>query len=209
MGDLHICGSTETGLASVKGAPPRCNDLSERGGNSVVFSKDTECREIITSAVCGKANKYSQSTYVIRSAHQPTTIGGCWVMNHTYEGALVGDVVEVHGRFDVSVWYSYDGNSETAVAKETLSYVQEIMPENVDPYCFRDDLEVVVKVNSQPNCLDASIAEEGNEISVRVEMDLLVELVGKTKLFVLTCQPDDKKDAFDEESSLLDGESDR
>ncbi len=175
----------------------------------MVFSKDTECREIITSAVCGKANKYSQSTYVIRPAHQPSTIGGCWVMNHTYEGALVGDVVEVHGRLDINVWYSYEGNSETAVAKETVSYVQEITLENVDPYCFRDDLEVVVKVNSEPNCLDASIVEDSHEVSVKVEMELVVELVGKTKLFVLTCHPGDKKDAFDEDSSLLDGDSDQ
>ena len=46
--------------------------------------KDYRAREIITSAVCGKGSKYSQNTYTIRPANRPTTIGGCWVMNHSY-----------------------------------------------------------------------------------------------------------------------------
>src|SRR5690349_3021743 len=83
-------------------------------------------REIITSAVCGKGSKYSQTTYTIHPNNRPTTIGGCWVMNHCYEAQLAGDMVEVHGNFDVNVWYSYNHNSETAVAKETVSYTEHI-----------------------------------------------------------------------------------
>ena len=173
-----------------------------------VFAKNTEAREIITNAVCGKGHKYSQSTYTLRTANRPTTIGGCWVMNHTCEGTLVGDVVEVHGRFDVNVWYSYNGNSETAVAKDTVSYVEEIPVVDMDPNCFRSDLEVNVKVLQQPNCLDAAVVDGGSEISVRVEMNHAAEIIGRTKVWVMTISPSvGKKDTFEEESSFVVEES--
>jgi spore coat protein E len=167
-----------------------------------VYAHDTETREIITNAVCGKGHKYSQSTYTIRTANKPTTIGGCWVMNHTCEGLLAGDVVEVHGRFDVNVWYSYNGNSETAVAKDTVSYVEQIPVLDLDPNCIQTDLAVSVKVLQQPNCLDATVTGDA-EIAVRVEMNHAVEVVGKTKLLVLTVPPvAAKKDVFEDESSF-------
>jgi len=172
-----------------------------------MLSKTGDYREIITSAVCGKGSKYAQSTYTIRTANRPTTIGGCWVMNHTCEGLLVGDVVEIHGRFDVNVWYSYNGNSETAVAKDTVSYAEQITLADLDPNCFQEDLEVAVKVVQQPNCLDATVVDAGAEILVRVELDLVVEVVGRTKICVVTCVPDVKKDGFEDESSFLDVES--
>lgn len=172
----------------------------------MVFSKEN-CREIITNAVCGKGNKYTQSTYTIRPANRPTTIGGCWVMNHSCEGTLVGDVVEIHGRFDLNVWYSYNVNSETAVAKDTVSYVEQIPLHDLDPNCFTDDLEVSVQTIQQPNCLDATVVDGGSEILVRVEMDLGAEVVGRTKVWVVTCTPSNKKDDYEGESSYIEVES--
>lgn len=166
-----------------------------------MLSKENDCREIITSAVCGKGTKYSQSTYTIRPANRPTTIGGCWVMNHSCEGSLVGDVVEVHGRFDINVWYSYNRNSETAVAKDTVSYVEQIPLHDLDPHCFRESLEVAVKATQQPNCLDATIVDGGAEILVRVEMNLATEVIGPTRLWVETCAPIGKKDPFEDDDS--------
>ncbi len=174
----------------------------------MVLSKDTECREIITNAVCGKGSKYVSSTYTIRPESRPTTIGGCWVMNHSFEGTLIGDVVEIHGRVDINVWYSYNGNSETAVAKDTVSYVEHVPLHDVDPNCFHDDLEVAIKAIQQPNCLDATIVSDGSEIAVRVEMNLGVEVIGRTKIWVVTCSPEDKKDEFDSNSNYEDVESD-
>ena len=169
----------------------------------MVYAKDSDAREIITSAVCGKGHRYSQSTYTIRTANKPTTIGGCWVMNHTCEGALAGEAVEVRGRFDINVWYSYNDNSETAVAKDTVSYVEQIPLQDMDPNCSKADLEVSVKVLQQPNCLDASIAADA-EIAVRVEMNHAVEAVGRTKVWVVTVAPSaGKKDAFEDESSFV------
>lgn len=171
--------------------------------------KDYRAREIITSAVCGKGSKYSQTTYTIRPANRPTTIGGCWVMNHSYEAELVGDAVEVRGRFDVNVWYSYQGNSETAIAKDTVSY-QEVVPlRDLDPHCSRDEVQTYVKALQQPNCLDATVVDGGSEILVRVEKELAVEIVGKTKVWVLTIDaPVYKDDEEDIEEEIFEEDED-
>lgn len=168
--------------------------------------RDLRYREIITHAVCGKGSKYSQSTYTITPANRPTTIGGCWVMNHSYDAELVGDMVEVHGRFDINVWYSYNGNSETAVAKDTVTYVEQIPLRELDPLCSREGMEVSIKVLQQPNCLDATVVNNGREISVRVEKDLSVEVVGRTKVFVLCGEPQHLKEEEIFEEELFDDE---
>ena len=77
-------------------------------------------------------------------------------------------MVEVHGRFDVNVWYSYHGNSETTVAKDTVTYSEAIPLRELDPNCTREGLQVGVRVLQQPNCLDAIVVDNGNEILVRV-----------------------------------------
>lgn len=172
----------------------------------MALSKDTLGREIITDAVCGKGRKHFAQSYAIRPANRPTTIGGCWVMNHTCEGELDGDAIAVRGRFDANVWYSYDGNSETAVAKDTMSYSEQIPLLDLDPECDRADVRVVIKVLQSPTCVDARIGEDGTEIEVKVQMELAAEIVGKTKLYVLTMGLSQKKD-FDEESSFVEEES--
>jgi len=170
----------------------------------VLSNKDLNYREIVASAVCGRGSKYSQTTYTLRPSNRPSTIGGCWVMNHTCEAELVGDYVEVHGRFDVNVWYSYDGNSETAVAKDIVSYVEQIALRDLDTECLRDTRQVEVRILQNPNCLDATVTGNGSEILVRVEKELGIEVVGQTKLCVVTCELVDKKEEeFLDDESLL------
>ncbi|GMA48899.1 spore coat protein E [Alicyclobacillus contaminans] len=171
----------------------------------VLSNKDLNYREIMAHAVCGRGSKYSQTTYTIRPANRPTTIGGCWVMNHSYEAELVGDYVEVRGRFDVNVWYSYNGNSETAVAKDTVSYVEQIALRDLDLSADRETREVEVRVLQNPNCLDAAVTGNGSEILVRVEKELGVEVIGRTKLCIVTCEAVEKKDDdfMEEEEDLL------
>lgn len=171
----------------------------------VLSSKDLNYREIIASAICGRGSKYSQTTYTLRPANRPTTIGGCWVMNHSCEAELVGDYVEVRGRCDVNVWYSYNGNSETAVAKDTVSYVEQIALRELDTEAERDSRKVQVKVLQNPNCLDATVTGNGSEILVRVEKELGVEVIGQTQLCVVTYDLAEKKDEdfMEEEEDLM------
>lgn len=172
------------------------------------FDKAVRSREIYTQAVCGKGSKYSQTTYTIRPANRPSTIGGCWVMNHSCDAELVGDFVEVHGRFDVNVWYSYNGNTETGVAKDTVSYIQQIPLRELDPLATRDGMQVSVKVLQQPNCLDATIVDGGSEILVRVEKELSVEVMGKTKVYVLVSDPPSEKDDEPMEEDIFEDDED-
>lgn len=171
----------------------------------VLSSKDLNYREIVANAVCGRGSKYSQTTYTIRPANRPSTIGGCWVMNHTCDAELVGDYVEVRGRCDINVWYSYNGNSETGVAKDTVSYVEQIALRDLDTKSSPEGKEVEVHVLQSPNCLDATVTGNGSEILVRVEKELGVEVLGQTKLCVVTCDITEKKeeDYMDDEDSLF------
>ena len=39
-------------------------------------------KEIVTKAVVGKGKKYYKNSYTIETEHTPTTVLGCWVINH-------------------------------------------------------------------------------------------------------------------------------
>ncbi len=45
-------------------------------------------KEIVTKAVIGKGKKYFKDNYTINTENTPTTILGCWVINHLL---VVGD----------------------------------------------------------------------------------------------------------------------
>ena len=173
-----------------------------------MIAKDSICREIITHAICGKGTKHSTESFTIRPENPPTTIGGCWVMNHHCQGTLVGDSVEVHGNFDLNLWYSYNANSETTVAKDSVEYTLVVPLSDMDPNGTFDESSVEVRMVQDPNCLDAALTELGNEVVVIIEMGHQAELIGRTKLWVLTCDPDQKKESFSDFSeSYMDEES--
>jgi hypothetical protein len=47
-----------------------------------------EYREIITKAVVAKGRKFTQSNHTISPAHSPTSILGCWIINHKYNASF-------------------------------------------------------------------------------------------------------------------------
>ncbi|WP_335871395.1 outer spore coat protein CotE [Bacillus sp. 2205SS5-2] len=151
-----------------------------------------EFREIITKAVVAKGRKFTQSHHTISPPHHPSSILGCWIINHEYEARKVGKKVEVCGSYDINVWYSYNDNSKTAVVTETVEYTDVIKLKYRDPDCL-DDKEVVATVLQQPNCVEAVISPNGNKIIVHVEREFLVEVIGETKICVHV-NPDECKD---------------
>lgn len=144
-----------------------------------------EYREIITKAVVAKGRKFTQSNHTISPAHHPTSILGCWIINHTYEAKKVGKTVEIHGRFDVNVWYSFNDNTKTEVVTERVSYTDVIKLKYRDHDCV-DDQDVIARVIQQPNCVEAVISPNGNKIIVHVEREFVVEVIGETKIIVKT-----------------------
>lgn len=165
--------------------------------------KDIQCREIITKAVCGKGRKFSQATHTVSPSHSPTSILGCWIINHSYESTKVGESVEISGMYDINVWYSYNDNTKTEVATETVSYVDHVPLTIIDKNILDSGLEVHAKPSQQPTASEATISNSGNAVLIQVEREFVVEIIGETKVCVLVCTNgcddfDDKDFSFDE-----------
>lgn len=58
-------------------------------------------REIVTKAVVGKGKKTFTTTKTVTPECQPTTILGCWVINHTFRGYRSGNKINTEGSYDV------------------------------------------------------------------------------------------------------------
>lgn len=165
--------------------------------------KDAQCREIITKAVCGKGRRFTQATHTVTPSHSPTSILGCWIINHTYSSEKVGDMVEVSGSCDINVWYSHSNNTKTEVATETISYCDNIPLTFEDKNYLDSGLEVFCKATQQPTAVEATISNSGNSVLVQVERDFHVEIIGETKVCVMVCphgcDDDDKDFDYDDE----------
>ncbi len=135
-------------------------------------------KEIVTKAVVGKGKKLFTTIDSVDASSTPTTILGCWVINHQFQGSKQGDKITLTGNYDVNIWYSYDNDTKTDVIKKTNSY-QEIV--NVR---LREDVqgqeEVIVRSLKQPNCTKIDI--QNGKITYTIEKELGIELVGDTKV---------------------------
>ena len=79
-------------------------------------------REIVTKTVIGKGKKTFIDTGHIKTSNPPSTILGCWIINHNFNGIKENDKVKINGTYDLNIWYSFDNNSKTDVIKEKVSY---------------------------------------------------------------------------------------
>jgi len=140
-------------------------------------------KEIVTKAVIGKGKKSFKNNYIINVEDKPTTVLGCWVINHKFKGYKAGDKIGVDGSFDVNIWYSYDLDSKTLVAKETIEYNDLFNVKVKETADLSNDTDILVKSLSQPTCSGVNILEDGS-ISFDIDKELGVEIVGETKVKV-------------------------
>src|SRR5699024_6447895 len=174
---------------------------------------DQEYREIITKAVCGKGRKFTKENHSGCPSHRPSSILGCWVINHLYNAKKTSkDTVEGKGSYDINIWYSYNDNTKTDVVNERVYYCDRIPLSIKDENCINDDLDVIAKVIKQPNYLECNIAKKGNKIIAEIEREYSVKIIGETKVYVKVSkeniQHDDEWDfeLTDEELSDVDPE---
>jgi spore coat protein E len=171
-----------------------------------ITDRDLKCREIICKAVCGKGRKFSQVTHTVTPPYSPSSILGAWVINHEYEAVKSADGVEVVGTYDINIWYSYDNNKKTDVAKETVSYVEVVPLSYLDPKHRSATQEVTAQATQEPNCVEASVSSTGDNVIIRVEREFQVEMIAETKVCVVVnpggCDDFDDKgfDFADDES---------
>ena len=52
-------------------------------------------REIVTKAVIGKGKKKFSDTISLSTDNTPTTVLGCWIINHNFGGSLSGNIVMI------------------------------------------------------------------------------------------------------------------
>ena len=167
--------------------------------------KQLSCREIITKAVCGKGRKFSTVSHTVTPPHHPSSILGAWVINHQYEAVRSGDGIEVIGTYDINIWYSYNRNSESDVAKETVSYVDSVPLSYLDPRHRASTEEVSAEATQEPNCVEANITSGGTGVLVRVEREFAVEMIAETKVCVAVCKGGCDDDGKDYEYGIADG----
>jgi spore coat protein E len=170
------------------------------------IDKDLQTREIYTKAVCGKGRKFSQVTNTVTPPHAPTSILGAWIINNQYEAVKSGDNVEVVGTYDINIWYSYNKNTKTDVAKETISYVEVVGLSYMDKRHKPITAEVSAVATQEPNCVEASVSSHGDSVIIRVEREFKVEMIAETKVWVVVSTGggndfDDKQVEFDDAGS--------
>ncbi|GAA0611907.1 outer spore coat protein CotE [Virgibacillus siamensis] len=160
---------------------------------------DQEYREIITKAVCGKGRKFTEAEHAVSPSHRPSSILGCWVINHLYNAKKKSeDTVEVNGSYDINIWYSYNDNTKTEVVTERVTYCDYIPLSVKDDHCFSDDYDVIAKVIQQPNCLECEIDSHGNKVEVEIEREFVVEIIGETKVYAKVNPKGIRSDHHDE-----------
>lgn len=154
-------------------------------------------REIITKAVIGKGKKYFKNVYNLKTEALPSTVLGCWVINHKFRGYQTGDKIMVDGSFDVNIWYSYDGDSKTGVVSKKIDYSETVSVKTKEETDLTIDIEIIVRTLKQPNCLRVEI--KNGEIEFEIEKELGIELVGDTKIKIVVEEDEEPWDVIEDE----------
>ena len=136
-------------------------------------------KEIVTKAVVGKGKKYYKNTYTINTDNEPTTVLGCWVINHKFKGTEVNGKIVITGSFDVNIWYSYDNDTKTTVITKTIDYNETVTVKQKDN-TDSGNKDIIVRSLKQPNCVNAK--EKGKTITLEIEKELGIEIVGDAKM---------------------------
>ena len=154
----------------------------------------TNYKEIVTKAVIAKGKKSFTNDYSITLDNAPSTILGCWVINHNFSGNKSGNDIIINGSYDVNIWYSYDNDTKTDVVRNTNTY-HEIIHMRSNENLEGED--IIVRSLKQPNCIKADIVD--NTIRYVVEKELGVELVGDIKVKIEANLEEDPWDEIVEE----------
>lgn len=155
-------------------------------------------KEIVTKAIIGKGKKSFKNNYIITPTDVPTTVLGCWVINHKFKGYKSGEKIGVDGSYDVNIWYSYDNDSKTTVVSKKIEYNDLFnvkLRENAD---LNGDTDIIVRTLNQPNCTGVKIEDNG-DISFDIDKELGVEIVGETKVKIAIEEDEEPWDDIDDD----------
>ena len=151
-------------------------------------------KEIVTKAVIGKGKKKYHNKYQITTEQVPTTILGCWIINHNFSAKESAGKILINGSFDVNIWYSYDSDTKTTVITKKVMYTEE-EKFNVESQNIVNK-DIIVRSLKQPTCISAK--EEGNTINIEIEKELGLEIIGDTKVKISSVDEEETWDSLDD-----------
>ena len=154
-------------------------------------------REIVTKAVVSKGKKLFTSTNTV-TVNNPSTILGCWVINHNFNGVKSDNRIIIDGSYDVNIWYSYDNDTKTEVVRETNNYQEVVNMRSRES--DTENEEIIVRSLKQPNCVKVDI--DNNNIIYTIEKELGIELVGDIKVKIEANLEEDPWDEIVEENTM-------
>ena len=149
-------------------------------------------KEIVTKAVIAKGKKKYKNTYQITVQEKPSTVLGCWIINHNFEAHELDDKIVIDGSFDANIWYSYDNDTKTTVINKRITYTEKEKVNLPDDEILNKD--IVIRSLKQPTCISAK--EDGNNINLEIEKELGIEIVGDTKVKISSI--DETEDNWDD-----------
>ena len=132
-------------------------------------------------------------SYSLTPEEKPTTILGCWVINHKFEGFKENNKVRIKGSSDVNIWYSYDNDTKTLVSKQTITYNELLNVSKKIESDLNNNSEIIVRSLKDPSCTKVEI-KEGN-IEYDIEKELGIEVVGDSKVRIAI---DDNEDEWED-----------
>lgn len=148
-------------------------------------------REIVTKAVIAKGKKLFTTEDSVKVDNRPTTILGCWVINHNFNGVKYNDQIKIDGSYDINIWYSYDNDSKTEVVRKTNTYSEVVKMRARDEETNGE--EIIVRSLKQPSCVKVDI--DGDTVNYIIEKELGIELVGDIKVKI---EADNDEDPWEE-----------
>lgn len=155
----------------------------------------SEVREIVTRAVLAKGRKTFKICETITLDNPPFSVLGCWIINHDFQATQNDKCVNLNGSFEINIWYSYNNNTQTEVARATTSYEGIVKVKEIVCDASTDHTDVIVRILQQPTCTNACI-NDGN-IEVEIVFDVLAEIIGEAKMMVNVYSCNDTFDTID------------
>ena len=159
-------------------------------------------KEIVTKAIIGKGKKYFKNSYNIETSSKPTTVLGCWVINHKFKGYKSGEKIGVDGSYDINIWYSYDNDSKTTVVSKKIDYNDLFNVKTRENADLTGDTDVIVRTLKQPTCSKVNIEDNG-VISFDIEKELGVEIVGETKMKIAIEEDEEPWDEIEDDEQEM------
>lgn len=147
-------------------------------------------REIVTKAVVGKGKISNNSEAVIKINNAASKVLGCWIINHYYISSYEEGNVVVRGKYDLHIWYGFNGDTDTVVHKQTIDYVENFSLKMKNGESLSEENELIAKCVKYPTCTSLSLNDDGT-ISVKIEKEIALDVIGETTLKVQITNSDD------------------